>query len=186
MFKVLAPLLLVLSWPALSSEEEKLAEVARGLSVQFGGQLKQRLQQSMQEGGPLRAIETCNVQAPAVANSIGESAGWRVGRTSLRARHMDNRPDLWELTALLEFAKRQEAGEDVASMESYAVMTVSGDRVFRYIKAIPTVGICLSCHGDDVQDDVLAKIKQLYPDDQALGFNTGDIRGAFSLSRKLE
>jgi len=71
-------------------------------------------------------------------------------------------------------------------MESYAVMTVSGDRVFRYIKAIPTVGICLSCHGDDVQDDVLAKIKQLYPDDQALGFNTGDIRGAFSLSRKLE
>jgi len=183
---LLLPLILTLSSPAISSEADKLADEARGMAKQFGGQLKQHLQQGMKEGGPLLAMDVCNVQAPAIATAVGDTAGWKVGRTSLKARRVENRPDRWELMALLEFEKQKEAGQDFVSMESYAVVENAEGRVFRYMKAIPTGGVCLSCHGDNVQGEVLNKIQELYPDDQALGFKVGDLRGAFTLSKKLD
>ena len=140
----------------------------------------------MKQGGPLVALDVCNVQAPAIAQAVGDTAGWKVGRTSMKARNEDNRPDMWELTAMLDFEKRREAGDDLTKMESYAIVEADKGRVFRYMKAIPTGGVCLSCHGESVAEEVLDKIHELYPADQALGFKAGDIRGAFTLSKQLD
>ncbi|MBS0204581.1 MAG: DUF3365 domain-containing protein [Planctomycetes bacterium] len=40
---------------------------------------------------------------------------------------------------------------------------------------------CLACHGpkDQIADDVQEQLTRLYPDDQAVGFNEGDLRGWF-------
>jgi len=187
MFKQLTfPLLLALALPATGNENEVLAAEARGLSKSFGGQLKQHLQEGMKQGGPLVALDVCNTQAPAIAQSVGDASGWQVRRTSMKARNEDNRPDMWELTTLLEFEKQKEQGNDISKMESYAVVDTDDGRVFRYMKAIPTGGVCLACHGENVQGEVLDKIHELYPADQALGFNAGDIRGAFTLSKNLD
>ena len=179
-------LVLALAFPASSSENDELAAQARDLSKSFGGQLKAQLQQGMKQGGPLVALDVCNVQAPAIAQAVGDTAGWKVGRTSMKARNEDNRPDMWELTTLLEFEKQKELGNDLTTLESYAIVETDDGRVFRYMKAIPTGDVCLACHGDNVPENVLAKIHQLYPADQALGFKAGDIRGAFTLSKQLD
>ena len=184
--RLLLPLLLVLAYPASASENEELAAQARELSKSFGGQLKQHLQQGMKQGGPLVALDVCNIQAPAIAQAVGDTAGWKVARTSMKARNEDNRPDMWELTTMLDFEKQKELGNDLKKMESYAVVETDNGRVFRYMKAIPTGGVCLACHGESVQQEVLDKIHELYPADQALGFSVGDIRGAFSLRKKLD
>ncbi|MFT6919058.1 MAG: hypothetical protein ACJA2G_001693 [Cognaticolwellia sp.] len=55
--------------------------------------------------------------------------------------------------------------------------------VLRYMKAIPTGGLCLACHGSKLADDVSSKVNELYPNDQATGFKLGDIRGAFTLQK---
>ena len=34
--------------------------------------------------------------------------------------------------------------------------------------------------------DVVAKLEELYPEDTALGFEIGDIRGAFSITQPAE
>ncbi|MCP3704745.1 MAG: DUF3365 domain-containing protein, partial [Alteromonas sp.] len=60
-------------------------------------------------------------------------------------------------------------------------IVVDGKSTYRYMKAIPTAELCLNCHGSNINQDVAAKLKQLYPSDQATGFNRGDIRGAFSV-----
>ena len=184
--RLLLPLLLVLAFPATGDESDEFAAQARDLSKSFGGQLKQQLQQGMKQGGPLTALDVCKVQAPAIAQSVGDTAGWNVARTSMKARNEDNRPDMWELTTMLEFEKQKELGNDITKMESYAIVNTDNGRVFRYMKAIPTGGVCLACHGDNVQEDVLDKIHALYPADQALGFKVGDIRGAFTLSKQLD
>ena len=179
-------LLLFFSTPVISDEADKLAEQASGLSQTFGAQLKQQLQQGMQAGGPVTALDICNLQAPAIAKIQEQASGWSVGRTSMKARQESNRPDTWELLTMLDFEKQKAAGVDLAGMENYAVVESEGSQVFRYMKAIPTAGVCLDCHGENIKPEILAKVDQLYPVDQARGFKLGDIRGAFTLSKKLD
>lgn len=56
---------------------------------------------------------------------------------------------------------------------------------YRFMKAIPTADLCLACHGESINPDLAAAIDKAYPDDKARGFKTGDIRGAFTLSKPL-
>ena len=53
------------------------------------------------------------------------------------------------------------------------------------MKAIPTAALCLSCHGENIPADVDAKLKELYPNDQARGFKEGQLRGAFTLAQPV-
>ncbi len=62
-----------------------------------------------------------------------------------------------------------------------SIRSPEGDRLFRYMRAIPVGEMCLTCHGTDVRTDVKAEIARLYPEDKALGFKLGELRGAFSL-----
>lgn len=50
---------------------------------------------------------------------------------------------------------------------------------------IPTSGLCLTCHGTDLVDEITNKVKLLYPNDQATGFDVGDIRRAFTLQKVI-
>ena len=44
---------------------------------------------------------------------------------------------------------------------------------------------CLACHGSKIAPEVSDKLKALYPKDQATGYKTGDIRGAFSIRQTM-
>jgi hypothetical protein len=54
------------------------------------------------------------------------------------------------------------------------------------MKAIATEGVCLTCHGQDVDPKLKAEIDRMYPNDQAIGFEEGDIRGAVSITAALD
>ncbi len=81
---------------------------------------------------------------------------------------------------LQQFEQRKQKGEDIATLEYYET-TQAG---FRYMKAIPTKGLCLTCHGKTLAEPVKATLAELYPEDKATGFKVGDIRGAFSIIQK--
>ena len=176
----------VLAW-AIACAGDYTAQLAasRATSVEFMQTLKRELQQAMQEGGPVNAISVCNLTAPGIASTYSARRGWEVGRTSLRLRNPDNAPDAWEKAVLESFEERKQAGEDPASIEYWEVVTQDGAPVLRYMKAIPTLAMCTACHGEHVDQTVRERLRKLYPDDQALGFRPGDIRGAFTISQPL-
>ena len=151
----------------------------------FGGPLKQTLGAAMKEGGPVTAIEACNTKAPGIAQSAASASGWSVGRTSLKLRNLNNAPDPWELATLEEFEKRLAAGENPDAIAKAEIVTEDGQKTFRFMKAIGTAPVCLNCHGADIKPEVTGKLDGLYPHDTARGFNQGDIRGAFTLKKKL-
>lgn len=154
---------------------------ARSLVKAFGSDLKHVLKTSMKSGGPLKALDQCNIQAGPIAKENSLSSGWDIGRTSLKVRNEKNTPDEWESAVLHQFEKRKAAGENLKTME-YAETVKEGDKlVYRYMKPIPTAGLCVTCHGSDVSEEITTKLKSLYPNDKAIGFNIGDIRGAFTL-----
>ena len=158
---------------------------ARGLIKDFAGALGKELKGGMKSGGPVAAIDACNGKAPEIADMKSKASGWSIARSSHKLRNMSNSPDTWEAGVINGFLDRVKAGEAAKSLEHAEVVEVGGKKTFRYVKAIPTGKVCLACHGAKVKPAVEARLKELYPDDQARGFKMGDMRGVFTLSKPL-
>jgi hypothetical protein len=165
---------------------EALTAQARGIAAKFADKLKGELMTAMKADGPVRAIDVCNVAAPAIAGEVSTD-GWTVKRTSLKPRNAKAGPDAWEKQTLEFFEAEKAKGADAAKLERSEVADVGGVRTFRYMKAIPTAAEpCLACHGGTIAEPVKAKLAELYPQDQATGYHAGDIRGAFTISKPLK
>lgn len=177
---------LLISAPVLAADEDPLVSEARQTAMKLGKQLKMTLQTAMKGGGPVAALNACNTAAPGIAMNVSAESGWQAGRTTLKERNPGNRPDAWELAVLEKFEQRKAAGESPKTLEYSETVMVDGQKTFRFMKAIPTGEVCLACHGgDNVKPELEARLKELYPDDKARGFNKGDLRGAFTLSKTL-
>jgi hypothetical protein len=164
---------------------EVLTAEAREAIKDFGPTLKAELQTAMAADGAVAAIKVCNLRAPDIAAAKGDQHGFRVGRTSHRVRSPANVPDEWEAARLQEFLTAAGGGVAISTLEFAAVVESDDGPVFRYMKAIPTEEVCLVCHGQELAPEVLDALNELYPEDQARSFETGDLRGAFTLTRDL-
>lgn len=166
--------------PAVSPD----VKASRAAAQKFGATLLAELQQAMQSGGPVNGIAVCHDEAAQIATDLSKSEGMTIRRTSLRPRNSANAPDAWELSVLKDFEMRKAQGEPAGKLEFSAVVEgANGQKTFRYMKAIPTAAVCLACHGEQINPDVEAKLKELYPSDTARGYKEGDLRGAFTIAR---
>lgn len=161
-------------------------EAARGAAKALGTRLKGKLMAAMSEGGPTAAIDVCAEQAPLIASEVSEETGYEVGRTALRTRNTKNAPDDWERAQLLAFAEELAAGEEAASLETAAITGEKGEREFRWAKPILLEGPCAMCHGENVSPEVTALIAEHYPEDEATGFKVGELRGMFTVRKKID
>jgi hypothetical protein len=150
-------------------------EQGRALSQNLGKTLKQSLQSAIAEGGPVAAIDVCQLQAPTIATEISPP-GTRVGRTALRVRNPANTPDEAQRGILRDFEHRLNAGAAADTLEQF---DVAADGSARYMKAIVTQPLCTTCHGTALPPEIAAAITQRYPNDAAVGFAPGSLRGAF-------
>ena len=158
---------------------------AMALTKDYGASLLGVLNSALDSAGPMGAVEFCNQQAPALAEEASKRSGWKIARTSLKLRNLSSAPDDFERAAMTEFVARIAAGELAASLKRAEIVEHDGRRSFRYVQAIPTAELCLTCHGSELKPAVSAKIKQLYPADQATGFKAGDMRGVFTVRKDL-
>lgn len=163
--------------PALGADEDPRLEQSREIVRAFGGRLKTELMQAMAAGGPAAAIGVCKDVAPAVASELSRRYGAEVGRTSLKIRNPSNLPADWQSKVLEDFDDR--AGSEPAA--AFEFFEARPDGRFRYMQAIPTAGLCLACHGHELDDEVEARLAEEYPHDRARGYEAGDVRGAFSV-----
>ena len=158
---------------------------AKAIIEEFFSTLKGELKAAVTQGGPVNAITVCQLRAPSIVE-LSEKTGWDVGRTSLKVRNASlNAPDAWELKVLEQFEVRKAEGEDVKTMAYSEVVEEDGKQTFRFMKAVPTGKVCLNCHGTDIKPEVIEALDAAYPQDQARGYELGDIRGAFTLSKSL-
>ncbi len=163
--------------------EQAAVQKSQEAMKEFGMTLKATLQAAMQAGGPMNAIPVCHTEAPKIAQQMSEKYGVDIHRTSLKPRATP--PVEWEMAVLEGFARQKADGKPVGELVWKEVAQVDDKPTLRMMKAIGADAVCLSCHGAAVNPDVLAKIQMLYPNDKAVGFAEGDIRGAFSVSVPL-
>lgn len=171
---------------AQASETTSDLNEARALVKAFGGELKPELKKAMKEGGPVHAVGFCHAAAPKIAMDLAKKTGWEVTRVSLKPRGAMANPDAWETQVLKNFETLKAQGEPVKKMEFSEVVHDGGKATFRYMKPLPTGEVCLKCHGENVAEPIKQAIAKYYPQDQAMGYKQGDIRGAFSFSKAAQ
>ena len=161
---------------------DALKREAAGIVQRFAGQLKPRLMEALQEGGPSEAITICSEEAPRIAAHLADETGWTVRRVSLKPRNRTTAlPDSWEQEILEQFDARRADGESPGAL----VHAELQEERFRFMKAQPVEALCLTCHGTSVSPAITSALKAHYPEDRATGYSLGEIRGAFSLTREF-
>ncbi|MDH5573028.1 MAG: DUF3365 domain-containing protein [Gammaproteobacteria bacterium] len=165
---------------------EQRTQASKAVIKQFFEELKSELKGALTAGGPAKAIEVCKQVAPAIALKYSTQNNWSVSRTSLKNRNPDNAPDAWEKSVLEKFNARKAAGEDPLTIDYAEIVDNKGERNFRYMKAIPTAEKpCLMCHGTKIKPEINELLNKHYPEDKAVGYQEGDIRGAFSITQPM-
>lgn len=161
-----------LSATALADDDPLLAK-SRETTARFAADLQAALQEAMAAGGPVVAIGVCRDVAPQIASELSRQTGAKVSRTSLKFRNPANAPEPWQAAVLHEFDAADSSGEHFEPDGSHGA---------RYMKAIPTGGLCLACHGTSLPADVQERLDEDYPHDRARGYEPGQVRGAFSVT----
>jgi len=162
---------------------EETRAVAGQLATQLGGRLKAELTAN----GPESAIAVCKQVAPEIAGKLSAEKNWQVGRVGTRLRNAANAPNGWQQEARKQFGERLAKGEKPDAMEFTQIEKDGGKHYLRYAKAIVLQPMCVTCHGasEAIPEGVKARLKQEYPNDQAMGYQPGELRGAVVIRRPL-
>ncbi len=134
--------------------------------------LRISLQKAIAQNGFEGAVSYCNVQALSLTN-VYKSEDVTIKRVSTQFRNHGNAPDSLEREVL----KR------LAAIQKPELVRISVNEV-HYFKPIIIQPMCLACHGDpqkDMQPTVVQAINHLYPDDRAINYKEGDLRGAWHI-----
>lgn len=159
---------LTLSASAAQAQEAELARGAQ-LLLPFKHDLQDALRVGLADGA-VQALDACHVRAPEVATELS-SDGIIVGRASHRLRNPANTSPEWVAPIL-------EAYLGDSENRAPQVVPLPNDRL-GYVEPIILKPLCLTCHGASLAPAVAARIDELYPDDHAVGYETGDLRGVF-------
>jgi hypothetical protein len=156
-------------------------EAADALAAEMMGKLVRELS----EGGPAGAFHVCADIAQEISASHSRD-GLLIRRVSLKVRNPQDEPDDYERRVLQEMESLQREGG--APVEKAEVVTEGGEERLRYMRPLTIKKPCLSCHGEvaAMDGEVLGLLAERYPEDRAVGYGEGDLRGAISVVVQLD
>lgn len=133
-----------------------------------------RLTEAMTQGGPKAAVSVCRDEAQTLTTQMGAQHDVAIGRTSHLVRNRSNAPRAWAKDVVAA-----SAGQKVADAQPQAFHL--GGRRIGVLKPIGTMPLCVTCHGprEQVQAAIGDVLTTAYPEDRAVGFAAGDLRGWF-------
>jgi hypothetical protein len=159
------------------SQEKQAIESAHETVATIRSHFRKSLESALRDKAPEKALGECKIIAPTLSK---KSEKVEVGRTSLRIRNSKNAPREWIKPLLEDFSKTPREEH-----KPYRIVQL-GPNHYGYVEPIYVEAVCLNCHGADLKPEVKAEIKQLYPEDQAIGFKKGDFRGLIWLESHFQ
>lgn len=159
-------------------------EVGKELALATKSNLGKNLAVAITERGSEGAVEFCNIQAIPITDSMSLLLGAEIKRVSDQPRNSDNQANEVELAYITKWKEAHANGTDFPPM-----ITEVDQKMIGYYP-ITTNAMCLQCHGaagKDINTATLAKIKKLYPNDLATGYDINELRGIFviKMDKKL-
>jgi hypothetical protein len=182
--------LLLLAPAALASDDDLrgFTEEARLLATQIVNQVRSELFKELDRTGPIRAIVVCKYSVPEITSSISRQSGMRVTRVALKPRNRAlGEADPWEQKVLLDFEKRVAKGEKADNLEFAEMVQEPAGKSLRYMRALGMAQPCMLCHGpvSQISEGVRAQLASEYPNDKAVEYQIGQVRGGVSVKKSI-
>lgn len=159
-------------------------ERARATATALGQDLGGLLLTTLERAGPEAALEVCSEVAQE-RTAAHAREGVTVRRVSQRVRNPLNTPDDAERRELERLQVL--AAEGRLPAEIVRVVRGEDGRRLHLIRPIVLQAPCLACHGEPeaMAPGVRALIAERYPEDRAVGYEAGELRGAISVKVPL-
>lgn len=169
---------------SLTEDQEKYyLETGNKITSAVFSVLSGELMGAMQADGVQGAMAYCNLQAYPLTDSLSNEFDAHIIRLAERYRNPDNR---------LQTEMDRKVFEEYDKMDADRLPTaervkLAGDKSVIFYKPIPLQPQCMACHGPKsaIGEENLAYIRELYPEDKAINFAPGDLRGMWRVEIKL-
>lgn len=157
---------------------EKPEEIGQLISQAAQKQLGSNLMRAINDGGYDHAVSFCRVQAKPITDSVGRDFQAQVSRVSDKPRNPRNVASEDEMKYITYYkqALRQES--------DWSSKLIETSDSYTYYAPIITQPLCLNCHGDpqtEINSETLARLRSDYPQDKAVGYGLGELRGMWKV-----
>ncbi len=153
------------------------------ISGEVMGTLAMEVKQAIETKGIAEAVRYCNAKAYPITSKLSDDFGVEIRRVSGKNRNPLNAPDKNEEKMLSRFENELAEGQE---LKPVLEELPDGSKVY-YAPIKIIMPLCLNCHGNpetDINTETYNVIKQLYPDDKAVGYKMGDLRGMWAIKFK--
>jgi hypothetical protein len=156
------------------SDLDLVQPVAMDAIETAAAEMSYALSSTIDKAGVKEAIEYCNLSANDLIKTIAEDYGVEIKRTSLKLRNHSNKPSKDEKLILDFYAKQESLGKACKGEMSKV------DGIYKYYHPIYVSENCTQCHGiagESLHKKAAKKLAELYLNDNAQDYHTGDLRG---------
>ena len=160
-------------------------QMARETAAALGQDLAGLVFTTMEEQGVVAAVQVCSEVAQE-RTAVHGNDEVSVRRVSDRLRNPRNAPDDAERRELERMHALEADGR--LPEEIVRIVRAGGDRQLHLLRPIRIQPGCLACHGEPeaIAPEVHRILAELYPDDRAIGYSAGQLRGAISVRVPFE
>jgi hypothetical protein len=156
------------------SEAEELSLLLKGDSVatEVQNELLQNVLKAINQGGTDYAVDFCNLNAISITEKAAK--GYTVNRLSDKNRNPTN---------ALENDFDIKAFEKVKTLKKDLIQQDEQGNIYYYKPIMIGMPTCLQCHGgkEDITPSTQKLISQKYPNDKAVDYRVGDLRGVWKI-----
>ena len=163
-----------------TAQISRATERGKAIVAETFGLLSTNLQSALASGGVSNALPFCSLAASPLTASMAQKHGVSLRRFTHKPRNPSGMADTVELGFLEHFRKGLAFTNTIPPM----VASVEPGVVTFFAPIVLNNPMCLNCHGEpdkDIKPENLAIIRRLYPQDQATGFQLGELRGAWRI-----
>ncbi|MAE07940.1 MAG: hypothetical protein CL661_04175 [Bacteroidetes bacterium] len=142
--------------------------------------LGKALKKAMKKGGLEYALDFCKHEAIKITDSLSNAEGVDIKRVAQKNRNPNNKANAIESKIFKQYIMEWLTNK---TLQPKLAINENGHPV--YYKPIILTKNCLVCHGkpgEDIPEDISAKISELYPDDKAINFEDGHPRGMWAIT----
>lgn len=154
--------------------DTSILNLSKQSALKAKGLLGKNLLRAIQEKGTEHAVHFCSTKAIRLTDSLGNIIHKSIKRVSDKNRNPLNKVNANELALIAQFKQELIEGKELKGK-----LIEHEDHYTAYFPIITNL-MCLQCHGD-VEDNILPTtlktIQRIYPNDRAINYQEGDLRG---------
>ena len=162
-------------------ELQEYLEKGKAISMETLSVFQKNLKKAIKSGGIDTAINYCHSKAMFLSDSISHAKGVKVRRIAKKNRNPFNFLDEQSMPVYTKYEKLMAEGKP---LKPVVIINKKGNPVY-YAPIKIGKDVCLKCHGSigkQVPESRVEMLKKYYPEDKALGFKKGDLRGMWEIT----